>query len=296
MKLGKRGVGIVCVLASVIASTGCGPNARGAFTSSGFSSGYGYDVRYKNGQLLLPASWGIDNYLRREGAWVHKDQAGDVSSYAFDDDGDGIIDARFDAPTYALRFENRTGSGVIWLRNVPIAPRLRVKELRVLLQSYVDAIAGASYETARLDGTEPSIVVEKRYAATIVEQGPVTVAGRPGYVATVDIANVDQLKLNPNARERRVQIMLVHAPGEEQADYVQSDVRNLKYTQDNERRAKHYRVLVVAGYSSMPSDFDAGLPDFHDFLGRVTIAGTSGFAAFGAVQPPSGAQPPSATK
>jgi hypothetical protein len=37
-----------------------------------------------------------------------------------------------------------------------------------------------------------------------------------------------------------------------------------------------YPMVVLAGYSNMPTDFQTGLADFHDFLGRVTVAGRAG--------------------
>jgi hypothetical protein len=43
----------------------------------------------------------------------------------------------------------------------------------------------------------------------IIEQGPATVAGLPAYAATIDVADVDQIKLAPGARTRRVQLVLM---------------------------------------------------------------------------------------
>jgi len=264
-----------------MASMACAPSVRDAFMADAFSSGYGYTVRYERGRELLPPTWGLENFRREHGELVHKSQEGYVSTFEFDDNGDGTVDTRFQAYTYALRYEHRKNAGMIWLRNIPISPRLADKDLRILVQTLVNEMAGASYETAQIPDVERAIVVEKRQAATIVEEEPVTVAGQPGYLATIDFANIDQLRLTPDARARRVQIVLLHAPATEDTDpppeYHGEQVHGA-------RPGRRYPVLVAAGYSNLPADFDSGLADFHQLLGRIAIAGKTGFAIPSPVQ------------
>jgi hypothetical protein len=111
-------------------------------------------------------------------------------------------------------------------------------------------------------------VVEHRQAAVIVEQGPAIMAGRPAYAATLDVANVDQLKLDPGARTQRIQLVLMRAPNDEKI------VRD----EQDPRKTLTYPVVVLAGYSNMPADFQTGLNDFHEFLRRLTVGAKSGLA------------------
>jgi hypothetical protein len=194
----------------------------------------------------MAPGWSLDNYRRELGEWVPKASNEYISTFDFDDNNDGRSDGTLSAFTYALRYEHRVHSGVIWLREVPISAKLRDKDLRILMQSYVDEITSSSYEVVRLDSTTAA-VLERRYAAAVIEQGPVTIAGRPGYFATVDVANLDQLRVSPDARARRVQLVIFRAPKDETLD---ADPRRRRNPQTGS-----FPVLIVAGYSNLPTDF-----------------------------------------
>jgi hypothetical protein len=259
----------------------CSPIARGGFAAKGYTSGYGYDVAYRAGtQFLLPTPWNIDNYRLDTGKWVRKDVAPYVTKYTFDDDDDGKIDKTLNTFTYALRYEHSVHSGVIWLRNLPTSGKLRSKDLRILMQGYINEITAATYETVRFAESTMPVVVEHRQAAVIVEEGPANVAGRPAYAATIDVADVDQIKLAPGARTRRVQLVLMRAPQDEKVEYEVDDINDKIKKKNNEseppKKVINYPVIVLAGYSNMPMDFPAALSEFHDLLRRLTIDGRSG--------------------
>jgi hypothetical protein len=292
-RVDARGWGRAVLCAMVAAATACVPlMTRGAFVTRGYFSGYGYDVLFQDGtKSTLPPAWRIDNYRLDGLDLVRKDRDRYVTTYAFDNNGDGRTDDRFKAFTYALRYEHSVHAGVIWLRNIPIAQKLRDKDLRVLMQDYIEEITTATYETVQLGAHGvPTVVVERRRAAAILEQGPATVAGRLAYAATIEVANVDQIKLSPDVRTRRVEIVLMRSPDDE-------TIRH------NGVVTATYPVVVLAGYSNMQADFPAGRDDFHDFLRLLTIGGRSGLtinlapaapADPAAVGVPPGAPPPAA--
>lgn len=281
--LNLRVIGPALLGVCLLSAAACGPRNRGTFGDHGYQSSYGYDVKYpEGGAMLLPPTWQLDNFRRENGAWVRKDQGEYRTSTAYDDNNDGSADGTIETFTYALRYENRVTSGVIWVRDIPISGELRDKDLRILMQSYVAGIAELSYETVQL-GEAAVIIAQPRYVATIVDQGPAVLAGQPAYTATVSISDIEQIRVTPEARAMRVQLVIVRAPRDE------------KLLERESERAKRMKtpeqvlpVLVVAGYSSLPDDFDADLRIFHDLLGRVSIAGESGFS----IMPP---PPPAAT-
>ena len=254
---------MVCAVALGLAA--CGPVTRGAFGAGGYTTGYGYDVAYQAGtQQVLPPGWNLDNFRVDAGKQVLKTGRPYVTTYNFDNDDDGHTDERLKTYIYALRYEHTVHSGTIWLRNIPVAAKLRTKDLRVLMQDYIDEISAATYETEQFARPGvPLVVVERRQAAAIIEQGPAMVAGRPAYAATIDIANVDQLRMTPGVRARRVQLVLTRAPEDEKIEH-------------DGKPTYRYPVIVLAGYSNMPEDFSTGLADFHGFLKRLTIGGRSG--------------------
>jgi len=277
---------IVSSVALLVSSSACGPAARGGFSERGYSSSYGYDIGYSDAPLkrMLPPGWQLDNYRSERGKLEPKTSADYVTKYEFDNDDDGATDEYLKAQVYALRFEHRVHSGAIWLRDVPMSSDLRVKDLRVLMQSYIEEIAGTNYEIVRLGATS-GIVKSREYATQVVTEGPITVAGSPAYFATVEVASVEQLNLSQSSRSRRVELVILRAPQEEQF--------RTSPTADKKSKVKaSYPVLLVAGYSNMPADFDVGLIDFHEFLGRLAIGGKRGLEMGVAANP--GAQPSSA--
>jgi hypothetical protein len=245
---------------------------RGRFEAAGYKSGYGYEIPYERGtQRLLPAEWMLDNFERaQDGGWAPKTSDRYVTTYKFHDDDRSAT--TIEGPTYALRYEHRVHAGVIWLRDVPTETKLRSKDLHVLMQTYIDEIAGATYETVQQGSTsqwtlKPQIVVEHRHAVAVLEEGPAVVAGQPAYAATIEVANVDELHVALQARTSRVQLVLLRAPQDEVYEPTRSGTAT-----------HHYPVVLLAGYSNIPADFAKGLEDFHGLLRKMAIGGKTELA------------------
>src|SRR5262249_43712902 len=126
----------------------------------------------------------------------------------------------------------------------------------------VDNVAGAGFEAPTL--TAKPGTGEKRFAASVVERGAAKLAGAEAYAATIDVANVDQLRLTPNAREARVRLVIARAP--------------YRFTPSSPYDMVSFPVLMVAEYASAPDDYDHDLPDFDDLLGRISMGGSKGFS------------------
>ncbi|HEV8247858.1 MAG TPA: hypothetical protein VGP93_18920, partial [Polyangiaceae bacterium] len=144
---------------------------------------------------------------------------------------------------------------------------LREKNLRVLMQGYVDEIAGAGYEAVRID-PEKVIVQEKRFAAVMIDESPARLADRDAYVATIDVANIDRIKIDPKRYDTRVRLVLLRPPFEYK--YRRFD--------QTDHTAARFPVLMLAGYANLPEDFDEDLPSFESFLGRIEVEGKVGFS------------------
>jgi hypothetical protein len=278
------------VVCGVAAGAGCVSMHGGAFEATGYRSTYGYELPYERGtQQLLPDDWTLVNYDRTSGGgWTRKNLSHDLTDYEFDED-----DARSEVVqgfTYAVRYEHRVHAGVIWLRDIPLEAKLRSKDLRVLMQTYIDQFAGAIYEplprsTTMWQQQQPQIVVEHRRAAAVLEEGPAVVAGQPAYAATIEVANLDEVRVAPRARTSQIQLVLLRAPQDE------------VYDPGNVRDPPHrHPMLVLAAYSNMPVDFSKGLEDFHRLLRRIAIGGKTGLSLdlVPAAPAPAGGPPPPA--
>jgi hypothetical protein len=81
-------------------------------------------------------------------------------------------------------------------------------------------------------------------------------------VATIDVANVDQVHLSPTSRAVRVRLVLVRP--------------DFAYVPDRKKN-KAFPVLMMAAYSNLPEDFERDLPSFERFLGQIEIVGERGW-------------------
>ncbi len=245
----------------------CGPTAAGAITPDGYEhKKYEYRVAALSNGELMPEGWLLDNFYR-EANQPLKPKNGEayVAVYDLDLEGDGEYETSRQELAYDLRFKHREHDGVIFVRTVPISNDLKDKKLSVLIDRYVDQIAGAGYEVVTL-GAHTKVVVEKRYAAAVVDKRPATLAGNEAYVVTADIANLDRLKVDPEARSERVQVVLLHT--------------DFRYEVGRHSPTPvQFPVVMYVGYANQPDEFNAGLPEFHEFLARISVAGRHGFAA-----------------
>ncbi len=277
--LGTFRLSLLSAVFVAAASVACGPASNGAITPSGYqNAAYEYSVAaLPDGNLMSP-EWKLDNYYLKRKQLVEKDSKDYVVTFELDKEGDGEYETKAKQYLYDLRFKNLVHDGTIFVRTIPISTDLGQKKLSVLMQNYIEAIAGGGYEVVQLN-PQDRIVIEKRYAAAVDDQGPATLAGLPAHVATLSVANTEQLKVDPKARAERVQLVLMHT--------------RFVYHPKGTNKKVVFPVLLLAGYANQPDDFDAGLVEFHQLLNRVVIEGAHGYSY---VPPaPAAAPAPSAT-
>jgi hypothetical protein len=85
----------------------------------------------------------------------------------------------------------------------------------------------------------------------------------PAYVATIDVANIDQIKLTPASRHTRVQLVVART--------------NFAYEVSRMGEKSTFPVLMMAGYANLPEDFDKDLDAFRRLLVRIDVEGKRGF-------------------
>lgn len=248
----------------------CRPPVSGTFSPAGYEhTDYHYRVKADGEGKLLPTAWKLDNYYSSKKSGLEpKDASGYVTTYNLDTDGDGKYESSEKEFVYDLRYEHLEHDGVIFLRTFPISGDLEKKKLDVLMDRYIEQIAGAGYEVVSPEAST-ELLVEKRYAAAVVERTTGKLAGLDAAVVTLDIANLDQIKVDPNARKQRVQLVLLHT--------------NFSYETKRGRFSSKFPVLMLAGYANQPKDFSEGLVDFQGLLSRIEIGGASGFSVVEAV-------------
>jgi hypothetical protein len=263
-----RGLLAAVVTLSVTLCSGCSPG-RGSLAPEGYHQTlYGYEVRSESGSVL-GSDWLLDSHQddgREKSEGIYK------TSYEIDWQDTGRYSPE-EQLTYDLRFRHRATNAVVWLTTFPVSTTLAETKLNVQMHDLVDRMAGGRFEIAELK--PESVVREARFATKIVAEGPATLAGKEAKVATIDIANLDQLKLDVNHRQERVRIVLARTPFKH---HVAAHKRELP-------------VYMIAGYASEPAEFDAQAPALETLLGRIVIQGQQGYAPIRTVAAPAGDAP-----
>lgn len=254
---GILGLGVLCAVAA------CGPPNNATFDNYGYKhQRYGYRLLAQDGALMSP-SWKLDNlYKDNMGKLKPKKVEDSLTEFELDVDGDGDTDSIKDEFLFDLRFKHLSRDATIWLRTFPISDDLRNKDLRVLVQRYVDEVSGAGFEAVKL-GPQTTLIREKRFAAQTLSRGQLTIALQPAYETTFDVANVDEVAINKAARKTRVRTALIRTPFEYRAGPAS-------------KPAVKFAVLMLAGYANLPEDFDKDLPDFEHLLSRIQIGSEVG--------------------
>jgi hypothetical protein len=228
---------------------------------------HAYAVAYDDAKRLqiLGDEWILDNYRRvpaktaeEPDSLVRKTTSEYLTSYSFDLDDNGSFEDKVKRPAYDLLFKNRRTNAQIWLTTIPLSRELADKELRVLLNNYVENISGSGFVVFDLGASHSG----KRFSTRVVERGDAELSGKPALVATVEVANVDQLELSPNARRDQVRIVMTRPE-------VRM-VRGKKGDGSVDGRVP-FRVLLIAGYSNDPEDFEKQYPEFKRFLGKIHL-------------------------
>lgn len=244
----------------------CGRHGGGAFDARGYANEkLDYHVLGPS-NALLGEEWQLDNFYQRRpgsaGDWIQKDANQYLADYELDLDGDGKPDKTHHTYLYDLRWTHRRHEAVIWLRTFPISRNMRDRELRVLMQGYIDEVAGAGYERVNIQSSRVD-VLEKRFAAAQLDRGTARIAGLDAFISTVDVVNVDQEKITPGQNRTRVRLALMRMPQEVALIPQWANAT--------------FPVLMIAGYANLPNDFDTELAGFDRLLGSIEVNGKRGF-------------------
>lgn len=236
--------------------------AHPSFTPQGMhQEPYGYDVAYQDAtsKAFLPEAWRLDNFYKN--SWspqpIAKETGEYVTEFGFDTDDDGKVNATQQQLAYDLRFENRLTAGVIWLRSVPLSQYDDKKDLRVLMRNWVNNAAGAAVDFWKVG--DHIVVSTANFATKQLDEVPAKLAGLDTFASTFDVANVDQLRMSPDARQRRVKLVMVRSGLARKVGKVD------------------FPVLLVAGVSDIPEYFDQSVVDFDKFLNQIAVGGKHGY-------------------
>jgi hypothetical protein len=261
---------------TALALVDCIPPKVPAFGRLGYQQPeYKYEISYvdPNTQSVMTADWRLDNYYSDfQKNLVLKTDDIYEGEFEFDLDGDGKFDKTETLPVYDLRYVHLRTAGLIWLRSLPVSQYDGNKELSVFLQDYLDAVAGSGFAVVRI-GRGVAVGAEKRYAPRLISSTRATVAGKEALVAIIEIANVDELMVSPNARRQQVKLVLVRSGFVHPLEHIVGTAGQGAIS----KTTVNFPVIMIAGYANQPEFFNQNLAEFDDLVNRIDIADAWGF-------------------
>jgi hypothetical protein len=251
---------------AALSLSACGTPSQVRFETDGLHYESGpLAVRFRDPArfAFLQGSWRIEN-------WVLKGSDELTRRYGDGFEGDLLIDLNGNGraercPGFFTDIElrNLETEGAIWAFMRELPEFRRNVSIDVLLDGYVD---GFTYEvrsrTGALDFWGVSRTTTRSYAARILSREQVKFGPYDAVMATIETANLEQMKLDPQSRAGYLRILVARIPGFQTNLMSQSML------------FPHSGVgILTVGFFDGPAYFKKGLPDFEAFLGQFTANG-----------------------
>lgn len=226
---------------------------------------HGYTVPFTDSaaQNFLGESWIVDNFKKptRMGSWSRKQGDRYTTIICVDPDDDGTC-SEAKVHSAALELMNKETGGWIWMDSTGLMEKHQNRKLDVILDEYVASLAGSqwwrSFGRVGFWGSTVSGSKGKEYSARITESERCTVGSYPAMIATVELARNEQLKLDSNARERIIRILIARTDG------MVSRCDERDFCSDEPGK-----VLLTVGYSENPRYFETNLQSYYKFLNTI---------------------------
>jgi hypothetical protein len=227
----------------------------GTFRADGYHNAlYGYSIHYSDAaaHAFVSDDWVVDNYVMGNDGLPRAPKKDEEyrRERTFEVDNGRKHTRAVDI--YDLRLVHKRSSAVVWVRTIPLEVRDGERDLRVLMQEYAEELSGTGFFATDLPNVK---VGARQFATKITESHPATLAGFDAFDATIEIANVDQLRLDPASRSDVVRVIFARTP--------------YQYVIEDGYAGIKLPVLLVVGYLNNPTDFARQQPDFERLLTLV---------------------------
>lgn len=257
--------------------TGCA--SSGALGPNGYKQAkVNYEVTYSDpaNQRFLPEDWALDNFVydSAKSSWSEKKGNEYRAVRELDEDGDGTIEPSETKKEniYDLRFVNTRDSAVIWVKVHPLTPSTAKRDLDVVFDSYANGLEGTGlFEQSTLFGIEHDKA--RHFTTFVVDKRAVWLGPLACVRGTVEIADVEKLRLNAAHRDTKSTLLFAHVVYDEPLYGSQPAGAEWPVTREPESKHKVLKRtgLLVAGYYADAKRFDAHVGEFESFLTHIVI-------------------------
>jgi hypothetical protein len=263
--MNDRWLGIALAI-SVLGCSEVPQNARLVETGlQNVKQGYGIDFEDRTDCRFL-ANYMIENYYGdcKEKKFFLRTGPAYEGKISVDWNNDGT-EVRFPAYFYDLKLHHIQNAGEIWVLSREIPPHLANTLVDVFLDNYVENLSGLNVEVSRTPFNYVKIT-ERKNATKIISKQSTKIGKYPGIIATIEIANLNQLRLDPNHRSGMMRVLIAKIDGK--IGGTDGIVDGHMVIMPPERAGK---VLLVVGYYNTPQFFEQGLPDFDSLLKKTSF-------------------------
>jgi hypothetical protein len=185
--------------------------------------------------------------------------------------GDNQTHPPVDQPAFDVLLKQRYTGAQLWMRTEILPQSYAQRTLESLVAPYAEQLSGTAFVGVSISTGSRSFFgstsvavsagVSRAYATKIVSSGPTKVGDRDAYEAVIELANLDQLRLDPASRSSILHVVFVNV------DYrvFQSNLDGV---------VVWGRAIVVLGYSAPPAAYDKSHDDFARFREAVLLGPT----------------------
>lgn len=224
----------------------------------------GIIIRYEtNTEHFSGKRWIVKNLtVSRDDPKLHGNLSGRYSvNLWFDLDSDGQSDLNFTKDRYDLLLENQQYNSKISIQSIPHGPGANNLDLDVLA---LEMLEGLAYSRAHAyNFSKNTSVIGRTYATKMISKKKFNFQGRPAIRMTIEIANVDQLKLNSKHRLEKLEIVIVKTG---------NLLKREEYSYKSGKKEKYnLPIFLYAIHAAVPRYFSKTEEDFADLLKRIEI-------------------------
>ncbi len=224
----------------------------------------GYSIPYAQGEdrVFINASWKLET--NTEGQPYYKDNRSyrvDVKSLNGREDSISVQDVD-------LIFKHRQTNGVISVQSAPLADSVSDKKLPILAKDHVERLSGLYYASLGQGGTR--VGIGKNLVTNIIESKSGTLGTAETYEAVVDVANAEQLKLNPDHRLMRYKMVLIRPKASEGWKEIR-DASGKQVKGREDRVEQSYPAIIALTYAMDHAFYQEYLADFEGLVRRFKL-------------------------
>ncbi|WP_141733095.1 hypothetical protein [Oligoflexus tunisiensis] len=254
----------ILVSCLVLLSSAC--VTSGHIGPQGFSHDkLGYQLAYAEPQqkLFINKSWKLEA--------DHKGQPRSFDTHHVQSKSSSGHEEKLYVKSTDLVFKHRETNGVISVQSSPLPETMAERKLPIIAKDYVERLS-SQYFTFVGNGVDRA-VIGKNYVTTITATRSGTIGSAETYEVVADLANADQLKLNPDHRLMRFKLLLVRP---RTADAWKHDriLPGKKTQREDELTVKEtYPAIIVLTYAMDHAYYDEYLRDFETLISRFKLRG-----------------------